>query len=195
MSSSSINTRRVLAKTMKNLMCEKSFSSISVKSICESCGINRKSFYYHYRDKFELVNDIYGIEFYTEAIKKPYESIWSFFDAMCTYIGDNRKYYRNAFNIDGQNSFKDYFCDSMSPMIAKHYAGQGYPEREAKRMADYFSVMLASSIIHWLNEKKAVSASEFSKSVRTLCLGASDTTLCINNYSHSDARILPYAYN
>lgn len=195
MSSSSINTRRVLAETMKRLMCERNFCSISVKGICESCGINRKSFYYHYRDKFELVNDIYCIEFYLDAIKKTYDSVWSFFDALCGYINDNRKFYRSAFNVEGQNSFKDYFCDSIKPILLKHYSEQGCSEREAKSMADYFAVMFASAIVHWLNEKRPMPASEFSKFIYTVCSQVSNASLSIKDYSHSDSGIFPYAYN
>ncbi len=176
-------------------MREKGFRSISVKSICESCGINRKSFYYHYRDKFDLVNDIYSIEFYENAARKSYDSIWIFFDELCIYIDENRKFYRNAFNVDGQNSFRDYFCDSLEPMLTKHYAQQGYSEREAKRMACYFSVMLSAAVVNWLGEKKPMSAEEFSRFVHVLCSGVCEGPICIKDYTHSDTRALPYAFN
>lgn len=44
---------------MKKLMEKKPFSKISVGDICEDCGMNRKSFYYHFRDKYDLVNWIF----------------------------------------------------------------------------------------------------------------------------------------
>ena len=35
-------------------MIEKPFDKISVIDICEGCGMNRKSFYYHFKDKYDL---------------------------------------------------------------------------------------------------------------------------------------------
>ena len=43
-------TKNTLAVSMKKLMEKKPFSKISVGDICEDCGMNRKSFYYHFRD-------------------------------------------------------------------------------------------------------------------------------------------------
>ena len=52
-------TKNALAASMKKLMREKPFDKISVSDICIDCGINRKSFYYHFRDKYDLVNWIF----------------------------------------------------------------------------------------------------------------------------------------
>lgn len=40
-------TKKALAMAMKELMEQIPFSKISVSDICEKCGMNRKSFYYH----------------------------------------------------------------------------------------------------------------------------------------------------
>jgi AcrR family transcriptional regulator len=47
-------TKHALASSLKNLMREKSFDKISVSDICDGCGMNRKSFYYHFKDKYDL---------------------------------------------------------------------------------------------------------------------------------------------
>ena len=56
-------TKRAFARAMKALMSEKPFEKISVGDICERCDMNRKSFYYHFRDKYDLVNWIFDTEF------------------------------------------------------------------------------------------------------------------------------------
>ena len=57
------NTRRQLISAIKQLMSTQSFRSIRVNDICDLCHINRKSFYYHYKDKFDLVNNVFYTEF------------------------------------------------------------------------------------------------------------------------------------
>ena len=52
-------TKRALAQALQELMEEVPFDKINVTQICEKCGINRKSFYYHFKDKYDLANWIF----------------------------------------------------------------------------------------------------------------------------------------
>ena len=56
-------TKKALAQSLKELMGKQSFAKISVADICEGCGMSRKSFYYHFKDKYDLVNWIFDMEF------------------------------------------------------------------------------------------------------------------------------------
>ena len=47
-------TKRALAQALKELMQEKSFEKISISDICDRCQMNRKSFYYHFIDKYDF---------------------------------------------------------------------------------------------------------------------------------------------
>lgn len=44
-------------------MMELSFEKINVAQIYERCNMNRKSFYCHFKDKYDLVNRIFDTEF------------------------------------------------------------------------------------------------------------------------------------
>ena len=56
-------TKRALAVALKSLLAERPFAKVSVRDICEACGMSRKSFYYHFQDKYELLNWIFFTEF------------------------------------------------------------------------------------------------------------------------------------
>ena len=56
-------TKRALANELQELMAEQPFEKINVAQICQRCHMNRKSFYYHFRDKYDLVNWIFDTEF------------------------------------------------------------------------------------------------------------------------------------
>lgn len=62
MSNSQI-TKLALADSMKRLMKEIPMSKITISEITESCNLSRKSFYYHFKDKYDLVNWIFYTEF------------------------------------------------------------------------------------------------------------------------------------
>ncbi len=53
-------TRRLLKDALIKLMQEKHISEISVRALCELAGINRSTFYSHYRDPHGLLESIAG---------------------------------------------------------------------------------------------------------------------------------------
>ena len=48
-------TKRALEASLKKLRCERLLDKITVTDIAEDCGINRMTFYYHFRDIYDLV--------------------------------------------------------------------------------------------------------------------------------------------
>jgi AcrR family transcriptional regulator len=50
-------TRRALQRALEELMAEKSFTAITVLDIAERAGVNRVTFYAHFQDKFDLLEE------------------------------------------------------------------------------------------------------------------------------------------
>ena len=69
-------TKRALAAAIKDLMKEKPLVKISIADIVERCQMNRQSFYYHFRDKYDLVNWIFYTELITELQSRPNADEW-----------------------------------------------------------------------------------------------------------------------
>lgn len=51
-------TRKILKESLLELMQAKSISKITIKEICELSDMSRFTFYLHYQDQFELLEDI-----------------------------------------------------------------------------------------------------------------------------------------
>ena len=49
-------TKRALEASLKNLLLKKPLSKITINDITEDCGINRMTFYYHFKDIYDLVD-------------------------------------------------------------------------------------------------------------------------------------------
>lgn len=67
----SLKTKRALAESLKKLMRAKPFSKITVTEIVNDCGVNRKTFYYHFEDIYALLRWIFEEEA-VNIIKKFY---------------------------------------------------------------------------------------------------------------------------
>ena len=48
-------TKRALEQSLKNILLKKPLTKITVGDIAEDCGINRMTFYYHFKDIYDLV--------------------------------------------------------------------------------------------------------------------------------------------
>lgn len=51
----SLNTKKTLAASLKKAMEKKPLSKITVSEIITDCGVNRKTFYYHFQDIYALL--------------------------------------------------------------------------------------------------------------------------------------------
>ena len=86
-------TKRALASALKELMESTPFSKITVSDICAKCNMNRKSFYYHFKDKFDLVNWIFDVE-YLSHVQLGVDLIgWDSVLHLCDYFYENKELY------------------------------------------------------------------------------------------------------
>lgn len=147
-------TKRVLADALKELMQKTPLNKISVGDITALCGINRQTFYYHFKDKYDLVGWIYSTET-QEFMGRLFDSDhWadSFCD-LCLYMQKNKKFYINALSAPGQNSFEDYLINSMHNLIIEliHEKSLGAQmEEETKAfIADFYTYAFVGLVLKW----------------------------------------------
>ena len=85
-------TKKALAMALKDLMRETPFEKITITDICEKCDMNRKSFYYHFKDKYDLVVWIFDTEFMAVALKMEYKHPWDKIESICKYFYANQDF-------------------------------------------------------------------------------------------------------
>lgn len=138
-------TKRALAASLKELMREHPFHKINVAQICERCNMNRKSFYYHFKDKYDLVNWIFDTEFIEllkhENLSICYKEHWIFIEKICGYFYKNHLFYRKAMQIKGQNSFSDHFREYVRPFIEERISHLFEGEKVDEFTLDFFAML------------------------------------------------------
>lgn len=164
MSASNI-TKNALALALKKLMEEKEFDQISVADICSECNLNRKSFYYHFKDKYDLVNWIFYTDFFENIDLKGNKDSWAIFEDICAYLYSERLFYKSAFKIEGQNSFKEYFFQTIYP-ICSFFIEDNLDKDEQKIFISFIYNGFVAAVLYWLSEDWQMSPSEFVNSIR-----------------------------
>jgi len=161
-------TKRALAMALKELMEEVPFDKINVAHICEKCHMNRKSFYYHFKDKYDLVNWIYDTEFIDVVDRKRYSNGWEFLNELCDYLYDNRMFYRKALKIKGQNSFSDHFREMLVPIMRAYMKDIFSDEDEdlTSFQVNFLTDGFICAIERWLQDREIVSSDVFVHRIR-----------------------------
>ncbi len=156
----SMITKQALAFALKERMEEKTFEKISVSDICESCDMNRKSFYYHFKDKYDLVNWIFRTEF-AESSKKNYPDFWKLMGNLCDYLYVNKEFYFKAMQIKGQNSFAEYFKEYLYSFISEYID----PFLEGEERRAFYILFLTdacvASIERWILPQNGITPKKF----------------------------------
>lgn len=156
----------ITKKALKELMEEKSFDKINIGDICEKCEMNRKSFYYHFRDKYDLVNWIFDVEFISIARGHECKNSWELLYGMSRFFYENRSFYRKALQIKGQNSFSEHFSEVLFPIIANRL-GDILSEKEVQ---DFQVTFIADAIVmafqRWIIDNGEMSPEKFFEQIK-----------------------------
>lgn len=102
----SLITKKRIAKAFKKHLSQKSFDKISVVDIMQEAGIRRQTFYNHFLDKYELLDWIFETELQEQVTDNlTYISGIKLLDELLYYIESSQSFYRQLFEIKGQNDF------------------------------------------------------------------------------------------
>ena len=173
-------TKRALAAALKELMTEQPFSKIRVGDICDRCEMHRKSFYYHFKDKYELVDWIFDTEF-AEKISKQEKGIHQdYFSALCNYLYDNREFYSHALKIEGQNAFSAHFHERLRQTVSQRLNNICDVNDMTEFYADFITDGMICAIERWILQKECMPPERFLNSIN-LCINRIAVAVTDNN--------------
>ena len=117
-SETKLKTKTTLSNALKELMETKPFNKITVSELTSKCGLNRKTFYYHFRDVRQLLK--WTIE--QDAVNKviEYGKINSYRGAIefaIEYISENKQLLSCAYNAIGHSVVRYFFNNDFRDLV------------------------------------------------------------------------------
>lgn len=97
----------VIADSLSQLLKDKPFEKITVTEITTNCGIAKRTFYYYFKDKYEL-----ALWFYVHPLDRYYEenrdtvTFRSYLERCAEIIWQQRALILNILQYSGQNNFR-----------------------------------------------------------------------------------------
>ena len=112
-------TKLMLTQSLQDLMLHTPLEKISVQDIVDHAGVGRNTFYYHFADKYDLVNWYFQDTATRFLVERQAFTDWtSMLRAVEAYFRAHKVFYQNALSYNGQNSLQEYifeFCATYTP--------------------------------------------------------------------------------
>jgi len=184
-------TKHMIAQGVKQLLQTTDFEDLSVGEIAKHCGISRNTFYYHFKDKYDIISWI----FYTEItpIIEDASQIENWGDgllALCKYMQDNKNFYIKVLQVQGQNSFTEclmeFYANLVRNLLLKAKGEQVLDPRQIRIISNFYAFGLTGVVSTWAkNGMKAQPEPVIQMLQDLFSKEIFDKILALQNESHS----------
>ena len=153
-------TEAVLIGTFKALMLKKPMNKITVRELVEECGINRKTFYYHFEDIRDMLR---------KMLKQDIEAIFSrgdlitdhdlIINSVLDYIEQNKVILKNMISCIGRAALDLFLNSNVNKPIYSLVCETEQKQNlsvgdEYKRfLADFFTRAVSGVLIDWIENR------------------------------------------
>ena len=146
-------TKYMIAQGMKTLLEKNSFEDISVANIAKQCNISRNTFYYHFKDKYDIISWIFYSEI-TPIIGETNLDNWT--DgllSLCKYMQQNKSFYIKVLHVQGQNSFTEglieFYSNLVENLLFEAKAEQIISQNQVQVLSHFYAFGLTGVLMNW----------------------------------------------
>lgn len=150
-------TKRALEQSLKNLLLKKPLTKITINDIAEDCGINRMTFYYHFKDIYDLV-EWCCIEDARKALdeKRTYDTWQQGFIQLFEAVRENKPFIMNVYHCVDREQVEKYVNplvdDLLMGVIEERSAGMNVREEDMQFIAKVYSYSFVGLMLDWIRD-------------------------------------------
>ena len=150
-------TKRALEQSLKNLLLKKPLTTITVGDITDDCGINRMTFYYHFKDIYDLV-EWSCLEDAKRALeeKKTYDTWQQGFLQIFKAVQENKPFILNVYRCVHREQVEKYLQPLVDQLllnvINEEAAGITVRDEDKQFIAQVYSYMFIGLMLDWIKD-------------------------------------------
>lgn len=157
----SLLTRQMLAASLRKHLEKKPLSKITVSEIAADCGVNRKTFYYHFEDIYALFK--WMLEQETVEVVKKFDLLIDYHEVIqfvMDYVVANKHIVNSAYDAMGREGLKRFFYDDFIGIIQNYIdniatANGIHADADYKHfLCEFFTEAISSTILSWCSGTK-----------------------------------------
>ena len=149
-------TKRAIEASLKNLLLQKPLDKITISDITEDCGISRMTFYYHFKDIYDLI-EWSCVEDATRALEgnKTYDTWQQGFLQIFETVKANKPFIMNVYRAVSREQVELYLYkmtyDLLINVVNEEAAGMDVSEEDRKFIANYYKYAFVGLVLDWIN--------------------------------------------
>ena len=169
-------TKKAFAASLKKMLAQKPLDKIKVTDITDDCEVNRQTFYYHFKDIYDLLEWVYTNEA-TKALegKKTYDTWQQGFLKIFEYILENKSFVLNTFNSVSREYLERYLYNEtyllLIGVIEEKAKGISVRDRDKSFIADFYKYAFVGLLIDWIRSGMRETPEDIIKRLNTLIHG------------------------
>lgn len=154
------NTKKTLAASLKKFMEKKPLSKITVSEIIADCGVNRKTFYYHFEDIYSLLK--WMLEEEAIDVVKQFDFLVDYREAVLfvlDYVKTNKHLLCCAYDSMGRDEMKRFFYSDFIGITSniiyntEHQLGINVQSEFKQFLAHFYTEAIAGMLIDEFTDK------------------------------------------
>ena len=148
-------TKRALESSLKKLLLEKPLHKITVSDITDDCGINRMTFYYHFKDIYDLV-EWSCQEDAAKALagKKTYETWQQGFEQIFEAVLANKPFIMNVYHSVSREQVENYLYkvtyDLLEGVVEEQARGMSVRDEDKAFIATVYKYAFVGLMLDWI---------------------------------------------
>ena len=148
-------TKRALETSLKNLLLKKPLNKITVNDITEDCGINRMTFYYHFKDIYDLV-EWSCQEDASRALagKKTYETWQQGLLQIFEAVQENKPFILNVYRSISREQVENYLYQVtyqlLEDVVEEQAADMSVRPEDKAFIATLYKYMFVGLMLDWV---------------------------------------------
>ena len=180
-----VQTKNVIAQSLKQMVKTKPLSKITVTDLAEDCGISRMTFYYYFEDIYDLVRWI-CLEEGREAIGActGYDNWTDGFLSLCRAVLENREFVESVYRSVQHDQIEEYLYrvtrHLVSGVVREQTDREDVPEVEKEKITDFFAIAFVGITLKWVREGFRESPEELTRWLSIIINGQIE--LAVHNY-------------
>lgn len=178
-------TKRALEASLKNLLLKKPLNKITVGDIAEDCGVNRMTFYYHFKDIYDLVE--WSCE--EDAAKalegnKTYDTWQKGFLNIFHAVQENKPFIVNVYRSVSREQVELYLYKVtyglLIGVVNEKVEGMTVREEDKRFIADFYKYAFVGIMLNWIKGDMKEEPQQIIDRLSTLISG--DITRALNKF-------------
>ena len=170
-------TNRALEQSLKNLLLKKPLSKITISDLTEDCGMNRMTFYYHFKDIYDLVE----WSCLTDAKraldeKKTYDTWQQGFLQILEAVQANKPFIMNVYHCVHREQVEIYLRplveDLILNVVNEEAGGLNVRDEDKTFIVQAYSYIFIGIMLDWIKEDMKENPQEIVERLNKLIKGS-----------------------